>query len=112
MMNNKNFSFLISILKKHMLKEILGLVFTLLLLFLFYRHRLFIYLDNVLISKDFDKLPQWLSLFFISCIFQPVTNFIKIYIFFNVSETINLALKKGILKNVISALFFFSRKST
>lgn len=111
-MNKNHFTFLFNILKKYILKEILGLIFTFLYTFLvlltpFISKYL---LDTVLIAKNFDNLLQWLSLFFISCLFQPITNYIKNCLFFNISESISLTIKQDILKNVMSAPLSFLEK--
>ncbi len=113
-MDKKYFSFLVDILKNHFRQEIWGLIFT----FVYTVSILFAplvskyLLDNVLIVKNFNELPLWLLLFFISCLLQPISGYIKNYIFFNISEKITFLIRRDVLFNIMLAPMSFLDKTS
>lgn len=113
-MDKKYFSFLVDILKNHFRQEIWGLIFTFVYTFsiLFAPFVSKYLLDNILIVKNFNELPLWLLLFFISCLLQPISGYIKNYIFFNISEKITFSIRRDVLFNIMLAPMSFLDKTS
>ena len=85
-MDKKYFSFFVDILKKHFIQEVWGLIFTFVYTFsvLFAPFVSKYLLDDVLVVKNFNELTLWLLLFLLSCLLQPISGYIKNYVFFDI----------------------------
>jgi len=103
-------TFLFNYIKKYHALEIAGLFFTLL-----YTVAVFLapyasqyLIDKVLIAQSYRKLYIGIFIFFLVCIAQPITGFIKNQIFLNISESISLETRKKLFSKIIkSPLTFF-----
>ena len=112
-MDKKYFSFFVDILKKHFIQEVWGLIFTFVYTFsvLFAPFVSKYLLDDVLVVKNFNELTLWLLLFLLSCLLQPISGYIKNYVFFDISEKITFSIRQDILSNVLLAPMSFLDKT-
>lgn len=113
-MDKKYFSFFVDILKKHFIQEVWGLIFTFVYTFsvLFAPFVSKYLLDDVLVVKNFNELTLWLLLFLLSCLLQPISGYIKNYVFFDISEKITFSIRQDILSNVLLAPMSFLDKTS
>lgn len=106
--------YLINFIEKYKTLEIIGLLITILYtiaVFLApYASRYLI--DDVLTTNSYEKLYYGILIFFVICIAQPLTGYVKDYIFLYISELISLDTRNKLFSKVVKApLMFFDKTS-